>query len=300
MSTVAETLRKLLPRLRAVAPAGAPVDEIIENVIYAVSTDPDLEKCSTQSIVDAVFEAVSLGLDPSGLGRDGVLIPRQTKHGVFRAVFVPDYRALLRLMTQNGRVSHVETRIVRKHDKFSLNFGDPTGRIITHSPVISGEDGDPIGAYAIAWFHDSERPLVEWMTKEEIDANAGRGGSYRAQNSPWDTDWAAMARKTVLKRLAKYLVPQLTAAVGSANCETRLAWEASHEETRDDKPSAAARNSHPQSLAAEYRWSIETAAPDGLDAVIQAIREDDRLDHMEKTELFNFACKRKKELSRKA
>ena len=45
--------------------------------------------------------------------------------------------------------------------------------------------------------------LFEWMAKEDVDAirNRARAGG----GGPWATDWAEMARKTVLRRAAKYL-----------------------------------------------------------------------------------------------
>lgn len=287
MSTITETLRNLASRFRAIAAPGTPVNEIIENVIYAVNRDPDLGKCSASSIVDAVTEALTLGLDPSGLSNDGTLIPRKTKSGGFRAVFVPDYRALLRIMLSYPRISHIEAHVVRKGDQFELQFGDPAGRVVQHRPVVSLDLGEPLGAYAIAWFKDSDRPLVEWMPKAEIEANAERGGSFGNDNSPWETDWSEMARKTVIKRLAKYLPQQLRKPVPASDGH---GMEGISQKMADPVLG---------DLARQYLQSIETAAPDGIDIVITAIREDDRLDHMEKTELFNLACQRKKNLQKR-
>ncbi|HOV61658.1 MAG TPA: recombinase RecT [Candidatus Hydrogenedentes bacterium] len=289
MTPIAIRLRELLPRLRAIAQAGTPVEEIVENVIYVINRDGDLANCSVPSILEAVAEAVAMGLDPSGLSNEGTLIPRKTKGGGYRAVFVPDYRAILRIMLSNPRISHIEARTVRKGDQFELRFGDPEGRIVEHRPAIAAEPGEPIGAYAIAWFKDFDRPLVEWMTKAEIEANAERGGSFGNENSPWETDWGEMARKTVIKRLAKYLPHQFSRSGESAAADNPQAAAGS--------PTEAA-NHELGDLASQYLRSIETAAPDGIDGVIQAIREDDRLDHMEKTELFNLAVKRKRELAR--
>lgn len=289
--TLAETLRNLIPRLSAIAPVGTPVEDIVENTIYAIARDPELSKCSTGSIVEAVMEAIGMGLDPSGLSNDGTLIPRKTRSGGFRAVFVPDYRALLRIMLSHPRVSHVEARTVRKDDHFELRFGDPDGRVVDHRPAIRSDPGEALGAYAIAWFKDDHRPLVEWMTKAEVDANAERGGSFGSDNSPWETDWGEMARKTVIKRLAKYLAHKAKKA-GT--------YGENAKGTPSQAPSNPDNTPHPSDmlgdLARQYRASIESAAPDGIDLVIQAIREDDRLDHMEKTELFNLACRRKKEI----
>lgn len=289
MSTLASELQRMRPRLEAIAPPRFNVQAVIENLIWAVSQDEALARCSVRSLIQAVTDAVALGLDPSGLSNDGTLIPHKTRSGGYRAVFVPDYRALIRLAMANPRVSHIEARVVRAKDEFFLDFGEPEGRIISHRPNLQAADAEPIGAYAIVWFRDCRRPLVEWMTKAEIEANAERGGSFGNENSPWETDWGEMARKTVIKRLAKYLPHQFarsgeSAAADNARAAAGNPTEAAQHELGD--------------LAQQYLTSIQTAAPDGIDGVIQAIREDDRLDHMEKTELFNLAVKRKRELAR--
>lgn len=286
-SDLATELERVKARLRAIAPAHCNVDEITGNVLWVVGQDGDLSRCSPRSIIEAVMDALAMGLDPSGLTGEGTLIPRRTKSGGFRATFVPDYRALLKLALAHPRVSHVEARIVRVGDDFTLDFGDPEGRIVRHRPALGGEEGEPLGAYAIAWFRDSSRPLVEWMSKPEIDANAERGGSFGGDNSPWETDWPEMARKTVIKRLLKYLPLAKLEAAGPAAIAEK-------------SETAAGFTSAPSSLAEEYRASVLNADAESIEHVIQAIRGEDRLDHMEKTELFNLATTRKRELRKKS
>jgi hypothetical protein len=127
------------------------------------------------------------------------------------------------------------------------------------------------------------------MTTEQIEANAERGGSFGNDNSPWETDWGQMARKTVLKRLLNY-VP--LGKVASEMVRPPSDWR------EGDAPSGGPREEAGDnaSLFDQYMASITTAAPEGIEAVITAIRQDDRLDHEEKTELFNAATARKREL----
>lgn len=286
MNQLAVELERLQPRLKAIAPAGCQVDEIIQNVVWAVGRDEDLSRCSIRSLIEAVMEALAMGLDPSGLTGDGVLVPRKTKSGGFRATFVPDYRALMRLVLSHPRISHIEARVVRSGDEFELCFGDPDDHIVRHRPRISATSEEPIGAYAIAWFRDSFRPLVEWMTKEEIESNAERGGSMGSDNSPWETDWGEMARKTVTKRLLKYL-PLRSSADLVARTGAALVSEGN--------PTTSETNGASSAIEA-YRLAISEADSEQIDLVIKNIREDDSLDHHEKTELFNLATARKKEL----
>ena len=137
-------------RLKAIAPAHCKVEEIMANVLWVLQRDEDLSRCSTKSILESVMDGLAMGLDPSGLTGEGTLIPRKTKSGGLRATFVPDYRALLRLALSHPRISHIEARVVRGKDDFTLDFGDPDGRII-HFRWEGGRLGACIRDFARFW-----------------------------------------------------------------------------------------------------------------------------------------------------
>lgn len=284
MTELESELTRALPRLKTVAPRGFAVEEVIQNVVWTVQRDERLSRCSVRSIVNATIEAVAMGLDPSGLSGDGVLVPRRAARDsrVYLATFVPEYRALIRLALSHPRVSHVEARVVRAGDTFNLRFGDPDGQVVEHKPNIGPDAGEPIGAYAIIWFRDTFRPLVEWMMKAEIDLNAERGAAAKSEHSPWETDWAEMARKTVIKRVLKYFpLGADPSAAGRAGEQQVEVWTAS------DVPRP--------SPAFDFRGAIASADAEGIENVIRQIR-DSELPPAEKSELFNLAANRKKEL----
>jgi len=281
-----ESLTPLASRAAAV---GIDIVATRQAVLSLVKDNPRLAQCTTRSICEAVAKAVYLGLDLAPAAQEAYLTPRKS-----RAVLVPDYRGLLKLAYQNPRVACVESRVVCLRDDFTLDFGDPMGRIVRHRPYLKPLDDNEvnpaIGAYAIVWWKDCSQPLVEWMTKEQIEANAERGGNSE-DDSPWQTDWAQMARKTVLKRLLNY-VP-----LGKSVSE-QLRAESEGEEGEPQQSSESEEPVAAVTLVDEYMASITSAAPEGIDAVIAAIRQDDRLDHREKTELFNAATARKREMTR--
>lgn len=296
--TLANELERIKPRLKAVAPRSCDVDELIANVSWAVAQDQDLSRCSTRSLIEAVMEALAMGLDPSGLTGDGTLIPRRTKSGGFRATFVPDYRALLKLALAHPRIAHIEARVVRAADDFAIDFGAPNGRIIHHRPSIAATDGDPIGAYAIAWFRDAPRPLAEWMTKAEIDANAERGGGFGTETGPWETDWPEMARKTVIKRLLKYipLADRRPANAPAAPRNPEPAGDPSSQGTAPEGPNPAEVKSADVKSWDRYRAMIERAGKADIPTIAAALRADESLDSSERSELFQLLNARQKEL----
>ena len=73
-------------------------------------------------------------------------------------------------------------------------------------------DDDIVSVYAVAHLKDGYTQF-EVMTRDEVEAIRERSKSK--SHGPWVTDFAEMARKTVVKRLCKYLPlsPQLAAAI---------------------------------------------------------------------------------------
>jgi recombinational DNA repair protein RecT len=70
--------------------------------------------------------------------------------------------------------------------------------------------GEIIGCYAIATLHNGDRQ-AEWMSKDEIEQIRERSETYKAfkagkvKSCTWVTDESEMWRKTVIRRIYKYL-----------------------------------------------------------------------------------------------
>lgn len=299
MHDIHSTLRNEIPTLEKLAPDGFPVAITIENCLERITREPELAKCTSVSLLLAIREAILQGFDPSGYTGDGTLVPRRRQNGPPRAIFIPDYRAILRQLMQLPRVAHVESHVVHEGDHFELRYGDGPGPIVLHRPTLSGKRGDPIGAYSIVFF-TAGKPLVEYMTKEEIDSAARRGGSYDADISPWRTDWCEMARKTVVKRLAKYLPPPrrydpaspVPTDVATAHRASQPVTAADDDNDEGDPPTPAERGD-----VTRYFDMIQRATNSDIPALAAAIKGDDALDTVERSELFRALNARRKALA---
>jgi recombination protein RecT len=95
----------------------------------------------------------------------------------------------------------IEAHVVRENDVFEQEFGD-NASIVHKAPKLGTPRGDLIGVYAIAKLPNG-MIMREVMDKDQIDQvrRASRSGG----SGPWKDWYDEMARKTVIRRLAKRL-----------------------------------------------------------------------------------------------
>jgi recombination protein RecT len=184
-------------------------DRLVRAVLGTVARTPRLAECTHQSIMLAMIEATALGLDCSGgvLGH-AYLVPykknwkddRGRWHSEYRATLIPGYRGLITLAMRSGEVHTVEARVVREKDHFDLVYG--TNPSIEHRPALVADPGAIVAVYGIARLRSGAQQ-ADVMTIAEVEAVRARSRSK--DSGPWVTDYAEMVRKTVVRRLCKYV-----------------------------------------------------------------------------------------------
>ena len=165
----------------------------------AVTLNPDLGQCTPASFIGAMLTAAQLGLEPNTPLGQAYLIPyNNNRKGVKEAQFQLGYRGMIELAHRSGEFKSIEAHIVYVGDEFEYELGlEPKLR---HKPALKGR-GEPLWVYAI--YHLKSGGFgFEVMSKEDIDAH--RAKYSKAYNSPWNTSWEAMAKKTVIKQALKY------------------------------------------------------------------------------------------------
>lgn len=199
------TLKDLLEAKRdamaAVATAHLTPEKLIKIVGVAVSRVPLLGECTPISVLNAVMTCAELGLAPNTLG-DAYLIPyRNGKTGNYECQLIVGYRGLISLARRSGTISTISAEVVYEGDVWDLEFG--LNAKLVHKPKLDNPGPRAVKlAYAIAKFKDGSHQLSV-MTKDEIDGIRKR--SKASAHGPWFTDYAEMAKKTVLRRLCKML-----------------------------------------------------------------------------------------------
>jgi len=206
-----DLFQKARGSLEVVLPKHLTPERIIKIALSAVSRNHSLMQCSTVSILQAVMLSSQLGLEAGGPFGSAYLVPFKNKYtGTMEAQLIPGYRGLMELARRSGKIHSIEARIVYIKDKFQFQYG--SNPLIFHEPYIEKDPGEMIYVYAIAWPVEGNSQF-DVMTKEQVDKIRNR--SMAKDSGPWVTDYLEMARKTVVRRLCKYLplTPQLSTAL---------------------------------------------------------------------------------------
>lgn len=195
----------------------------IQSAVNALTKNPALMKCDKMSFFGSLMQLAQFGLNPDG--RNAHLIPYGTT-----CTLVIDYKGLVTLALRCPRVSKVEAVAVKEKDHFRLVNGEVEH--IVDNPW--GDRGATVGYYAVCQFADGVKKF-EVMSKGEVDAVRER--SRAKNNGPWVTDYEEMAKKTVFKRLSKWLpvTPELQEAIEKDNEE----YAHSNEIRREARTTAA-------------------------------------------------------------
>jgi recombination protein RecT len=187
--------------LAQVLPKHLTPDRVVKMALVAASRQPLLFKCTKASILQSIMKSAELGLDCSGtLGRAYLVPYYNGKLQAYECQFIPGYQGLIDLARRSGNIARIESRVVYDKDEFKVEYG--IEQKLIHTPYLGKERGDIRCVYGIAEMMDGSRQ-VEVMTIDEVSAIRDRSKAKDA--GPWKTDFAEMARKTVIRRLAKYL-----------------------------------------------------------------------------------------------
>jgi len=187
-------------RIRAVLPRHLTPERLLKIALVQISRVPKLANCDPTTLLRCVMQAAELGLDfGSGLGLCYMVPFENRKANKVDVQFIIGYRGLIALARRSGMIDSIEARVVYEGEEFVCEYGiEP---VLRHIPKMAGR-GKLVAAYAIARMKDGGSH-VEVMTRDEIDSIRGR--SRAANNGPWVTDYNEMARKTVVRRLCKFL-----------------------------------------------------------------------------------------------
>lgn len=199
MDPRAASIRDLLVRskegLQQALPKHMTAERMIRVAMTVIQKTPKLMECDQRSLIGAIVEASQLGLEPDGILGHAYLVP----YGKI-CQLIPGYKGLIDLSRRSGTIKTIEARIVYEKDLFDFCYGLKPK--CDHVPSRLPDPGKAIYAYAVSHLVNGGDQF-EVMTVREVEEIRAR--SRASKNGPWVTDWEAMAKKTVLRRLCKLL-----------------------------------------------------------------------------------------------
>lgn len=183
-------------------------ERLLKVAQIAATTTPALAECDIASLVGAIGQCAQMGLEPNTVLGHAYLVPFNTKRkdaqGKERWVksvqVIIGYKGLIDLARRSGQIVSIAAHEVCENDHFELVYG--LDEKLNHTPAIA-ERGEVIGFYAVAKLKDGGH-CFEFMSRyqiNEIMANSQSKGAY----GPWKDNFVEMGRKTVIRRLSKYL-----------------------------------------------------------------------------------------------
>jgi recombination protein RecT len=202
VQTLADELRTRKKALSAVAARGVDVDRVIKVAVNAAQNNPALLKCTAASFFTAVSQGLELDLSPGSVQGLSWLVPYYDKTtGVFKAQLIPSAKGYTALMYRSGMVGEVNCEVVYKGDEFEFNYGlDPHLR---HVPCGNVDPADVVSGWCVIKT-TSGGTIFRVLFRDWFDSIRKRSPSASKGFSPWNTDYAEMCRKTVLKATQKY------------------------------------------------------------------------------------------------
>lgn len=203
-------------KIASIIPKHFSLDRQGQLLFTAVYRNPDLLDCTPASLVGALIQGGTFGLEPVGPGgywlvpfwqgaRDG----RPARRNV---TMIIDYRGLMGMARRTKDVRTVDWRPVRAGDKFSYEYGSTA--FLKHVPAeepihAMSADGKTKTERSITHFYAygmlaSGALVFEVMRREDVEWHRDRY-SKAAKAGPWVSNFDEMGAKTCVRKLADKL-----------------------------------------------------------------------------------------------
>lgn len=183
-------------------------EKFIRTVLNAAIKNPKLLQCSRESLFLSVMQAAQLGLEPDGLLGQAYILPYKDV-----AQLQIGYRGYITLALQSGYLSFLTAEAVHENDECHFDYFGKS----TFKPCLTNR-GDTLGYVSICKYKNGDTQFT-YMNLDDIHHVRSKSHAYnnaikyRRNDSPWITDFDEMAKKTVLKRLQKYLPLSVNRAI---------------------------------------------------------------------------------------
>lgn len=170
------------------------VSNALSSAYYALKNSNSgnlLEKCTPESVYNALLDMVTQGLSPAKT--QCYFVPYGSTVKLTRSYF-----GTMKVVKQLPEVKDIYAEVIYEGDKFQIKNENGRKVFVSHETDWMNADNPIVGAYCIIEKTDGEKILTV-MTKKEIDKSWSKSRNKAVQNEfPQE-----MAKRTVINRAAK-------------------------------------------------------------------------------------------------
>lgn len=198
VKAMGDLLKRMHTQIEKALPSVITPERFTRIALTAYSRNEKLQECTAESFLGSMMQAAQLGVEPNTPLGQAYLIPFRNR-GVMEVQFQLGYRGMIDLAYRSGEVQNIQAHEVYENDTFEYELGlEPK---LKHIPALK-DRGEVILYYAVFKLTNGGVGF-EVMSKEDVEAFAKKK-SKTYGTGPWQSDFDAMAKKTLVKRLLKF------------------------------------------------------------------------------------------------
>lgn len=203
---LSEQIRRMEAQFALAMPRGGEAAQLVRDALTCLRQNPKLADCEASTVLGGLMTCAQLGLRPGVLGHAWLIPFWNNRAGRFDAQLVIGYQGLVELAHRSGRISSLIARTVYEHDHFDVDYG--LADSLVHKPTLSGDKGAPVAYYAIAKFTTGGHAFIV-VPHDEMLAYKQQFAMAKTREGriigPWEDHFEAMAQKTCVRQLAKWM-----------------------------------------------------------------------------------------------
>ena len=177
---------------------GNRAEKYVSAIVTAANTNPNIKDCEPMSIMTFGMKAALLDLDPDPNFGYVAAVPYVNK-GKKQAQFQMGTKGFTVLAMRSGKYKNINTGEIYsdEFDGIDIITGEVKYHYVSGGQRDQGDFDGIVGYFAYLEMTNGFKKTEYW-SKEKVLAHAKRF-SKSFNNGPWQTNFDAMARKTVLK-----------------------------------------------------------------------------------------------------
>lgn len=215
-ATLADQIKSMEQQFQMAAPKGLEATQLVRDALTALRQTPKLAQCTPQSVLGSLMTCAQLGLRPGVLGHAYLLPFYDRRAGGDVAQLVIGYQGLIELAHRSGQIQSLIARTVHENDVFDVDYGLEDK--LVHKPYMGGDKGQPVAYYAVAKFTTGGHAFYVMSHPEMLEYRDRYAKSKKF--GPWVDNFEAMAHKTCVRQLSKWMPKSTELATAIAADET--------------------------------------------------------------------------------